>query len=285
VSQLIIQVFINGLITGLIYILLALGFTIIFGIMRVANFAHGELYMIGAFSILVLFGTHRLNYYVAVVLATIIASAVGVVIERLLLRRFVGQWLNGMIMALAVSISLQALAAIFFGPQDQSVPRPVTGILDVAGVIVPQDRLLVGGVAILVLSIFHLFLRYSRYGLAMRAVAQDPDAAALQGIQPGFIYTLAFGIGSLLAGLAGALMAPVYTIMPYMGATPMMKAFIVVILGGLGSISGAVVGGLLLGTVESAVATMYSSTIATIFSFGLVIIILLFKPSGLMGHK
>jgi len=283
--QLISQVAANGLMTGLVYILMALGFTLIFGIMRVVNFAHGELYMIGAFAILVLFGTFGINYYVAVVAAVIIAAAIGVILERTLLRRFVGKELNGMIMALAISITLQALAGIFFGPQEQSVARPVSGIFNIGGVIVPRDRIVVGGIALLVLAIFYVFLRYTRFGLGMRAVSQDPDAAALQGIRPGFIYGLAFGVGSLLAGLGGALMAPVYTIFPYMGSVPMMKAFIVVILGGLGSLPGAVVGGLLLGMVESAVASFYSSTIATMVAFGLVILILLFRPNGLMGRS
>lgn len=285
--QLISQIGVNGLMTGLVYVLMALGFTLIFGIMRVINFAHGEFYMIGAFAILVMFGTLGINYYVAVVLAVIVAAALGVVIERVLLRDFAGTEfnLNGMIMALAIAITLQALAAIIFGPHEQSVARPVSGIINIGGVIVPRDRLVVGGIALVTLIVFYLFLRYARYGLAMRAVAQDSGAAALQGIRPGFIYSLSFGIGSMLAGLAGALMAPVYTIMPYMGSVPMMKAFIVVILGGLGSLPGAVIGGLLLGMVESTVATMYSTTTATMVAFGLVILILLFRPSGLMGRN
>lgn len=283
--QLISQVVANGLMTGMVYVLMALGFTLIFGIMRVVNFAHGELYMIGAFAILVFSGLFGINYYVAVVAGVFIAAIIGVILEHTLLRRFVGKELNGMIMALAISISLQALAGIIFGPQEQSVARPVTGILDLGGVIIPRDRVVVGGIALLVLVAFYLFLRYTRYGLGMRAVAQDPDAAALQGIRPGIIYAMAFGVGSLLAGLAGALMAPVYTIFPYMGSVPMMKAFIVVILGGLGSLPGAVIGGLLLGMVESIVASFYNSTIATMVAFGLVILILLFRPNGLMGRS
>lgn len=282
--QLIIQIAVNGLTFGLIYILMALGFTLIFGIMRVVNFAHGEFYMVGAIGILLLFGTLGINYYLSIVFAVLCVGLLGIIVERLLLRGFVGRELNSMIMALAVAITLQALAAILFGPQEQSVARPVTGVLQVAGVFIPRDRIVVGAIALAVLVAFYLFLRYARYGLAMRAVAQDPDAAALQGIRPGFIYSLAFGVGSLLAGLAGALMAPVYTISPFMGDVPMMMAFIVVILGGLGSIPGAVVGGLLLGFVESLFSTFFGSTIATMIAFGMVVLILLFKPSGLMGR-
>ncbi|MCC5857460.1 MAG: branched-chain amino acid ABC transporter permease [Ectothiorhodospiraceae bacterium] len=282
--QLTIQIAVNGLTFGLIYILMALGFTLIFGIMRVVNFAHGEFYMVGAIGILLLFGTLGFNYYLSIVFAVLCVGLLGVIVERVLLRGFVGRELNSMIMALAVAITLQALAAILFGPQEQSVARPVTGVLQVAGVFIPRDRIVVGVIALAVLIAFYLFLRYARYGLAMRAVAQDPAAAALQGIRPGFIYSLAFGVGSLLAGLAGALMAPVYTISPFMGDVPMMMAFIVVILGGLGSIPGAVVGGLLLGFVESLFSTFFGSTIATMIAFGMVVLILLFKPSGLMGR-
>src|SRR5690625_5830609 len=124
--QLISQVAVNGLMTGLVYILMALGFTLIFGIMRVVNFAHGELYMIGAFVILVLFGTFGMNYYLAVIAAVFVAAAIGVILERVLLRRFVGRELNGMIMALAISITLQPLAAITFGSHEQTLHRPVS---------------------------------------------------------------------------------------------------------------------------------------------------------------
>lgn len=282
--QLISQVIANGLMTGLVYVLMAMGFTLIFGIMRVVNFAHGEFYMIGAFAIFVLVGTLDINYYLAVPLAIIITALIGVVVEKIFLRRFVGMELNGMIMTLGIAIFLQALAAIIFGPQEQSIPRPVIGVLDIAGVIIPKDRIVVGSIALIVLVAFYFFLNYSKFGLAMRAVAQDPEAAALQGIRPSFIYALAFGIGTLLAGLAGALMGPIYTVLPYMGSVPMMKAFIVVILGGLGSLPGALLGGLLLGIVESAVATAYSSTVATMVAFGLVMLILLVKPAGLMGR-
>ncbi len=282
--QLISQVIANGLMMGLVYILMAMGFTLIFGIMRVVNFAHGEFYMIGAFAIFFLVGSLNLNYYIAVPIAILITALLGVLIERIFLRRFVGLELNGMIMTLGVAIFLQALAAIIFGPQEQSIDRPVVGVVNLFGIIIPKDRIVVGSISLVVLAIFYVFLRYAKAGLAMRAVAQDPEAAALQGIKPSFIYALSFGIGTMLAGLAGALMGPIYTILPYMGGVPMMKAFIVVILGGLGSLPGAVLGGLLLGMVEAVVATAYSSTVATMVAFALVMLILLWKPAGLLGR-
>lgn len=283
--QLLIQILTNGLMMGLVYIMMALGFTLIFGIMRIVNFAHGEFYMLGAIAVMFLFSTLGINYFVAVILAALIVAVIGVLIERLLLRQFVGRELNGMIMTLAIAITLQAGATIIFGPHEMSIPRPVSGVTNVAGILIPNDRMLVGVVAIVILVLFYLFLRFARAGLAMRAVAQDWEAAALQGIRPQRIYLLSFGIGCALAGLAGALMAPIYTVSPFIGEVPMLKAFIVVILGGLGSLPGAVVGGLLLGVVEAGVATFINTTVATMVSFALVVVILLFRPAGLMGQS
>lgn len=281
--MLVAQIISNGLMSGLVYVLMALGFTLIFGIMRIVNFAHGELYMLGAFIVLMLFGTMGWNYYLAVVVAGIGVGLFGIVIERVLLRHFIGRELSGMIMALAIAITMQSSASIIFGPEELSVPRPVSGVINLGPAIVPLDRLVVGGLTLTMLAAFWAFLQFTRWGLAMRAVAQDGEIASLQGARPSFIHPMAFGIGALLAGSAGALMAPVYTIYPYMGELPMLKAFVVVILGGLGSIPGAVLGGLLLGFVESFFATMYSTTIATMVGFGLVMVILIVRPRGLMG--
>ena len=282
--QLLTQIGVNGVMMGLVYITMALGFTLIFGIMRIVNFAHGEFYMLGAVALMFFYAHFGLDYFVAVFLAAACVAVFGMLVERVLLRQFVGRELNGMIMTLAIAITIKAAVAIVLGPQEVSIPRPVTGVITLGGILVPNDRLLVGGVAVVVLSGFYLFLRFAPAGLAMRAVAQDWEAAALQGIRPQRVYLWSFGIGCMLAGLAGALMAPIYTIGPYIGTVPMLKAFIVVILGGLGSLPGAVVGGLLLGLVEAGFATFINTTVAPMISFGLVVAILLVRPAGLMGN-
>ena len=278
------QIISNGMMSGLIYVLMALGFTLIFGIMRVVNFAHGEFYMLGGFVVFLLCRKLGWNYYASVAVAAVGAGLFGALIERILLRPFIGRELNGMIMALAIAITLQSGASIVFGPEEMTVSRPVTGVLSLGAVKMPLDRLAVGGITLVILLLFWLFLGFTRWGLAMRAVAQDSDIAAVQGVRPNVIHPLAFGIGSLLAGCAGALMAPIYTVYPYMGELLMMKAFVVVILGGLGSIPGAVIGGLMLGLAESGVATMFNTTVATMVGFAMVIAILVFRPSGLMGR-
>jgi len=278
------KILINGLTSGLVYILMALGFTLIFGIMRVVNFAHGELYMAAAFLVFLLAGTLGWNYYLAVVLAAITVGLFGALLERVLFRPFVGRELDGMIMAIAVSMTLQAGAFIVFGTEEHSVPRPVTGVFQLGDVIVPRDRVAVGLIALVILGVFYAFMRYTKTGLAMRAVAQDEEIASIHGVRPGLIHPLSFGIGAMLAGFAGALMAPIYTVYPYVGAQPMLKAFIVVILGGLGSIPGAVLGGVILGLTESVFATLINTTVATMVSFGIVVLILLVKPTGLLGR-
>lgn len=277
------QMLVNGLLSGFVYIIMALGFTLIFGVMRMVNFAHGELYMIGAFAVLVFYGMFGLNYFVALALAVIVTAAIGALIERFLFQRFVGRELGGMIMSLALAITLQSLALIAFGPAEQSIPRPAAGVWPLHEAVVSLDRALVSLCALVALVGFHLFLKYTRMGLAMQAVAQDRDAASLMGVEAGSIYLFAFAIGSALAGAAGGLMAPIYTVGPYMGELPMLKAFVVVILGGLGSVPGAVVGGILIGLVESVFGTLFDSTIALIASFVIMLLIIVVRPSGLLG--
>lgn len=283
--ELAFKIVVNGLLSSSVYILMALGFTLIFGIMRIVNFAHGELYMIAAFMVYVLVGTLGWNYYLAVVLAAIGLGLFGAALERVLFRPLIGRELQGMIMALAVSITLQATAFILFGPNDLSAPRPISGVVDIGVMVIPRDRIAVAASALLILLVFYLFMRYTTAGLAMRAVVQDEEVASIHGVRPKIIYPMAFGIGAMLAGFAGALMAPIYTIYPYMGAQPMLKAFIVVILGGLGSVPGAVVGGLILGLLESTFSTLVNTTVAAIVSFAMVVLILLYKPTGLMGGR
>lgn len=278
------QILVNGTMAGLVYVLMALGFTLIFGIMRVVNFAHGELYMVAAYAVFLLTGTLGLNYFAALAAAALLVGLFGVVLERVLFRPLLGMELNGMIMALAVSITLQALALIVFGPMDLAVPRPVTGVARLGEVVFPLDRLLVAACALVTLLAFYVFLQHSRLGLAMRAVAQDEPIAAVLGVRPHHIHSAAFGIAAALAALAGGLMAPIYTVLPYMGELPMLKAFVVVVLGGLGSIPGAVVGGLIIGMTESVCATLVNTIVASIVSFAIVVVIISFRPQGLMGQ-
>lgn len=278
------QMIVNGLLAGLIYVIMALGFTMIFGIMRIVNFAHGEFYMIGAVVVFILAGSFGWPFFVAVLCGGLAAGLLGVLIERALFRRLVSEEMPSMIMSLAVAIILQSTVLIVFGPAEQSVSRPFSGVWTLGRAVVPWDRTVVALGALVVLAGFYAFLKLSRLGLAMRAVAQDPETSSLMGVEAGLVYSAAFGISCLLAGLAGGLMAPIYTVGPYMGELPMLKAFVVVILGGLGSVPGAMLGGLLLGLSESVLSTQFSSGIALIASFLMVLLIVVVRPAGLMGR-
>jgi branched-chain amino acid transport system permease protein len=279
------QMVVNGVLAGLVYVLMALGFTLIFGIMRIVNFAHGEFYMIGAVVVLVLFGHLGLPFFLAVVAGGLISAVLGIAFERILYRPLIGEEMPGMIMSLAAGIILQSLALIAFGPAEQTVLRPFSGTWTLLNAVVPWDRTVVALCSLLILAAFYLFMKFSRVGLAMQAVAQDPKISSLMGVESGVIYASAFGLACLLAGLAGALMAPVYTIGPYMGEQPLLKAFVVVILGGLGSVPGAVLGGMLIGLSESVLSTLLDSTAALIVSFAIVLMVVLVYPTGLMGRS
>ncbi len=277
------QVALNGLTLGLFYVLMALGFTLIFGILRVINFTHGQFLTWGAYAVFVLTASVGIPFPIALVAAAALLAGVGVLLERSLFRRVAGQEFPGLVLALGVAIIMQNLALIVFGPDPVSVQLPVAGALQLAGASLPLQRLLVVGMALLALAGFHLLVQHTDQGRALRAVAQDPEVAALQGIRRGRIYALAFGIGTLLAGLAGGLIGPLFSITPTMGEGPLVKAFIVVIIGGLGSISGAALGGLLLGLMESSVGFALGSAAADQLAFMAVILFLLLRPNGLLG--
>lgn len=279
------QMIVNGVLAGLIYVIMALGFTVIFGIMRIVNFAHGEFYMIGAAAVLVLFGTLGWPYLLALVAGGLLAGTIGVIAERAFFRKLARDEMPGMIMSLAISIFLQSVMLQYLGPSELAVERPFTGVWRLGSAVVPWDRTIVAIGSLVILVAFYFFLRYARLGLAMQAVAQDPETASLMGVESGIVYSASFGIGCLLAGLAGGLMAPIYTIGPYMGELPMLKAFVVVILGGLGSVPGAVLGGLLLGLSESVLSTQFSTGVALIASFAIVMVVVIVRPTGLMGRS
>lgn len=271
--------------TSATYMLTALGFTLIFGIMRVVNFAHGEFLLIGAYTVFVAQHLLGLDYVVALPLAAVVAGGFGVLAERLVFRRFTHDETGGMIAALALAITIKGAVVVMLGVDSQPIARPITGSFELGGVFIPKDQLFAAFVALVLVAATWWALKYTRLGLAMRAVAQNPEVAKLQGIVPWKTYPLAFAIGCGLAGLAGALAAPIYGAEPNMGDAALMKAFIVVVLGGLGSIPGALIAAVLLATIEAGVSILFSATIATLVSFLAVIVVLLVRPAGILGRS
>ena len=281
--ELLIQALLNGFGLAVVYILVALGLTLIFSILEVINFAHGEFYMLGGFAAYYLSAVGGLNYIATLVLAMLLVGLAGVVAERLVFRHLRGKTLNAFIVSLGLLWVLQATAQLSFGVLDKSVPSAVSGIVRLGGVIVSRERMFVILTAVALIVGLYLFLKFTRTGQAMRAVAQDAEAAALQGVNIELTSALGFGIGCALAGAAGALLAPIFAVSPTMGALPVVKAFIIIIVGGMGSLPGAVLGGLLLGAVEGVGTLFMSSAAVNILGFLMVIAILLLRPRGLLG--
>lgn len=284
-TTLIAQAAMNGLVIGMMYMLMAVGFTLVFGIMRVVNFAHGEFYMMGAFVAFVTYTQWQIPFVLCLVIAAVGVGLIGMIMERAIIRPFRSDELSSMIATLGLSVILQNGALYYWGATPRTMPAVVEGVLSFGPFIFPLSRLLVIGAAGVIITAFWLFIQRTRVGMAMRAVAQDPETALIQGIKVEQIFPLAFGMGVALAALAGALMAPVFSVAPFVGVAPMLKAFVVVILGGLGSVPGAILGGLLLGLTESFAATFLGAVVADILQLVLVIGILLVRPWGLLGHR
>jgi branched-chain amino acid transport system permease protein len=285
IATLVAQSAVNGVVLGMTYVLVALGFTLIFGIMRMVNFAHGEFYMLGAFVTFFAFSQFQIPFIISLAIAAVVIGAFGMVIERVIFRPFRGNELNGMIAALGLAIIIQNAALIMWGADPKPMPAVATGILKLGPLIFPWSRLYVIAAAAVIIALFYVVITYTSLGRAMRAVAQDTEIALVQGIRAERIYPFAFGLSVALAALAGGLMGPVFGVSPTVGLAPMLKAFIVVIVGGLGSIPGALLGGLLLGVVESFASTFLGATVSDFLLLALVMLILIFRPWGLMGVR
>ncbi len=273
----------NGFTLALVYVLVALGLTLIFSIFEIINFAHGEFYMLGGYVTYLGFAVVGLPYLLTLLLAIVVVGLVGLVSERLIFRHLRGKTLNAFIVSLGLLWVLQAGAQLSFGVLDKSVPSAFSGIIRLGGLIISVERFVVVLAAVGLIAVLYAFLQWTRLGRAMRAVAQDPDGAALQGVNIEVISMVAFAIGCALAGSAGGLLAPLFAVSPAMGALPVVKAFIMIIIGGMGSLPGAVVGGLLLGTVEGLGSLFFSSAAVNVLGFLMVIAVLLVRPRGLFG--
>lgn len=278
----------NGVMLGLNYALIALGLSLIFGIMGIVNFAHGEMYMLGGYVAYFLIGQFGLDFYSAIVAAVIIIGLLGMLFEKIIFRPLTmrpKEALTSMIAAVGLAWVLQMLAVICFGDLDRKVPSTFKGIINMSGVIITKERLVTIIIGIILVLLLNLFLLRTRMGNAIRAVAQDKEAAALQGVQVSRISALSFGIGCALAGAAGALMSPIFSVSPFLGGEVILKAFLVVILGGMGSIPGAMLGGLVLGFIESFGSLFFTVPTVSAITFILIIIILIIRPRGLLGHE
>lgn len=283
--ELFVQSAIIGLSIGAIYILMALGLTLMFGMMHIINFAHGAIYMLGAFVIYYFFHLWGIPYSLAFFIAMMLLGLFGFGVERFIYRTVKGNIEPTLVALLALTTLLQAAGYPVFGPLDKNVPSVFGGTYMILGTPISAERLMIIPVAAVLVVALYLFINKTKMGAAMRSIEQDKEAAALQGVNVNVVNAMAFAVGFSLAAAAGALMAPIFKLDPMMGEQPLLKAFIIIILGGLGSIPGAILGGLILGFIDSVVATAVGVELAFLLSFVFIILLLLFKPNGLFGYE
>ena len=281
-----LQHLVNGLVLGGTYALLGIGLTLIFGLMNVVNFAHGEFYTLGAYATFAALTLADLNFFAALGLAIVCGLVVGAVTEFLLVRPLRRESIDTvMLVMIGVWIAMQNSELLVWGGVAKSIPHPFsTAPLTLGGVSLAPLRLFVLVAALGLIIGAHVLIHRTRLGRAMRATFQDADTAALMGVRIRRIYTATFAIGSGLAAAAGALLGPIFIAYPSMGDLASLKAFSVVILGGLGNIAGATVGGLVLGVAEELGAGYVSSGYRDAVGFVIIIAVLLLRPSGLFAR-
>ena len=281
-----LQHLVNALILGSTYALLGIGLTLIFGIMRVVNFTHGELYALGAYAVFFLEVSPGVNFFLALVLAVIVGCAVGAAIEFVLLRPLLDADIDTtMLVMIGAWIVMQNTELLYWGGVSKAVMTPFPDEpLQVGPVFVSWLRLFVLVGALILIGATYALINRTKLGKAIRATFQDRDTAALMGVNIKGIYTATFAIGSGLAAAAGALLGPVFLVTPSMGDLASLKAFAIVILGGLGNITGATLGGFILAFVEEIGAGYISSGYRDAMGFLIIIIVLLFKPTGLFAR-
>lgn len=282
---------INGISLGSVYAIIALGYTMVYGIAKMLNFAHGDIIMIGAYIVFTCVSTAEMHPALAVLLAVIGCTVLGVLIERVAYRplRSAASPLAVLITAIGMSYLLQNLALLIFGANTKNFPEIITlpslsladGQLNITG-----TSLLTIGVCVVIMAALMIFIRKTKAGQAMLAVSEDKGAAQLMGINVNGTIALTFAIGSALAAIAGVLLCSAYpSLTPYTGSMPGIRAFVAAVFGGIGSVPGALIGGILLGVIEILGRAYISSQLADAIVFGVLIVVLLVKPTGILGKN
>lgn len=284
--DLFLQFLANGIVVGAFYALSALGLTLIFGLMRVVNFAHGEIYMLGGITGWYLTTALGLNFFAALLIVAAAMAAFGWLVDRVLIERVRDQGEAGILLTIGLSIFLSNLTQLVVGPAPLKVAGPISeGVVFLGPVVVTKLRLLAVAVGIALIIGVNLLIRTTRLGHAMRATFQDQMAASLAGIRTDHVYACTFALGCTLAAMAGMLLASIYSAQASIGGLVSLKSFVVVILGGMGSFAGAVAGGLLLGIAEAMWGGYVATGMVDIIGFVLVIVILLLRPQGIFATR
>ena len=280
--ELILQQMLNGLTLGGVYSLVALGLTLVFGILQVPNFAHGAFYMAGAYVAFFLMDTLGANYWVAMAGAAAAVALLATVAERLVFHPLRNApHLHHMIAAIGILLFLESGVQAIWGADFHRMPTPYGGVVAFAGLTIPVQRLLIIGAAFGLMVLLQVFLKKTVTGSTIIALAQNRDGAALVGIDANRVAMLTFAISGALAAMAAVLYAPINLVYPSMGSLVITKAFVIIVLGGMGSVPGAIVGGLIIGFAEAFGAFYISTDYKDIIAFALLVVILSLRPQGL----
>jgi branched-chain amino acid transport system permease protein len=282
--ELFLQQLLNGLTLGGVYSLVALGLTLVYGILHVPNFAHGAFYMAGAFVAFYLISSLGLHYWVAMAGAAVAVALIAVVAERLVFHPLRNApYLHHMIASIGILLFLEAGAQALWGADFHRLQTPYTDVLSFAGLSLPAQRILIIVAAFVLVGLLQLFLKKTITGATIVAMAQNRDGAALVGIDANRVAMLTFAISGALAGMAAVLYAPINLVYTSMGNLVITKAFVIIVLGGMGSVPGAIVGGLIIGFAEAFGAFYISTDYKDIIAFVLLVVILSFRPEGLFS--
>lgn len=282
------QVIVNGLYLGAQYALIALGLTLIFALMNVLNFAHGQMYVLGGFVTYTVYGQWHLPFVVGLIASAVTLAILGALIEKFLFRTVIRRSKreeSTMLLAAAVAFLFDAVILLAFGEKQRGVPKIVNGILNTGSIVIPYDRLLVAGLALVFIAAFMAFMQFSKTGRAMRALAQDRVAAQLMGVNVDRYSMIGFAVGALLAGLVGGLLVSITGINSGIGGPISIKAFLMVMIGGAGVVGGAIAGGFILGMFEAVGLSVLHAygDITYLVIFATLMVFLAIRPNGLMG--
>jgi branched-chain amino acid transport system permease protein len=280
------QVLVNGAILAMNYALIALGLTLIFAIMGVLNFAHGQMYVLAGFVTYYVFTVLAMPYFVGLLAAVATLALVGFLFDKLFFRRVLritAREESSMLLAAGTALLLESLTLLLFGEKQRGLPPVVPGVYDIAGVYIPKGRAFIFGVALLAVVGFMLFMQYTRPGRALRAIAQDKEVTALQGVDIDRYSAIGFALGAGLAGLAGSLLVTVLAVNSGLGTSVSIKAFVMVMLGGAGVVSGAIIGAFVLGFAEAFGYAYIPGSGTYLLIFIAMILFLLVRPQGIMG--
>ena len=279
------EILIYGAVTSAIYALLAVGFTLCFGVARILNLAHGSFYALGAYGTYVLTSIVGLPLWSAALIAIAFVAVFGIVVEKVLIRPLRHSQLGVLMISLAVALVVEQTLFLVFGSEYRNVPSFVDTKINVGGVDVAGQRLLTLAVAAVAIGALYIFIQFTRLGSAILAISQDPEAAKYMGIPSDKIFSVVMAISAALAALAGVMAGPFLSVQPSMHLLPIVKAFAIVVVGGLGSIPGSIAAAFLLGYAETCVAYLISSSWTEIVSVLATLLMLVFRPAGIFGKR